>query len=59
VWRTELKKDAPKGANILISTWAMKKKASGRYRARLNTRGHEQVHGQHFYSTKISSPVIK
>jgi hypothetical protein len=57
VWRAELKKDVPKGAKILTSTWAMKKKASGRYRARLNARGYEQVDGQHFDSTKKSSPV--
>jgi hypothetical protein len=57
VWRTELKKDVPKGAKILTSTWAMKKKASGRYRSRLNARGYEQVDGQYFDSTNISSPV--
>jgi hypothetical protein len=56
VWRTELKKDVPKGENIITSTWAMKKKASGRYRARLNAIGYEQVDGQHFDSTNISSP---
>lgn len=57
VWRTEPKKDVAKGAKILTSTWAMKKKASGRYRARLNARGYEQVDGQHYDSTNISSPV--
>jgi hypothetical protein len=57
VWRTELKKDVPKGAKIITSTWAIKNKASGRYRARLNTRGYKQVDGRHFDSTNISSPV--
>jgi hypothetical protein len=57
VWRTELKKDVPKGAKVMTSTWATKKNASGRYRARLNARGYEQVDGQHYYSTNISSPV--
>jgi hypothetical protein len=57
VWRTELKKDVPKGAKILTSTWAMKKKVNGIYRARLNAIGYEQVDGQHFDSTNISSPV--
>jgi hypothetical protein len=57
VWRTELKKDVPKGEKIITSTWAMKKKASGRYRAKLNARGYEQVDGQNFDSTNISSPV--
>jgi hypothetical protein len=57
VWRTELKKDDPKGAKILTSTWAMNKNASGRYRSRLNARGYKQGDGKHYDSTNISSPV--
>jgi hypothetical protein len=53
VWRTELKKYVPKGAKVLTSTWAMKKMASVRYRARLNSRGYEQVDGQHYNSKNI------
>jgi len=35
----------------------MKKKASTRYRARLNTRGFEQQEGVHYDPAQISSPV--
>ena len=35
----------------------MKKKASGRYRARLNARGFEQQEGVHYDPEQISSPV--
>jgi len=47
----------PKGAKIITSTWAMKKKASGVLRARLNARGFEQIDGQHFDSAHRSAPV--
>jgi hypothetical protein len=57
VWSAELRKNVPKDAKVLTSTWAMKKKANGRFRARLNARGYEQVDGEHFDSTNISSPV--
>ena len=36
----------------------MKKKASGKFRARTNARGHEQVDGVHFFSTDTSSPTV-
>ena len=51
------KDDLPKDAKILTSTWAMKKKASGRYKARLNARGFEQVDGVHYDSNDKSAPV--
>jgi hypothetical protein len=35
----------------------MKKKASGRYKARLNARGYEQVDGVHYDSNDKSAPV--
>jgi hypothetical protein len=35
----------------------MKKKSNGTYRARLNTRGYEQVDGINYDSSNISSPV--
>ena len=47
----------PEAAKILTSTWAMKKKANGTFRARLNARGFEQVDGEHFKSNSIASPV--
>jgi hypothetical protein len=40
VFKTVPKDEVPMGANVLSSTWAMKKKANGTCRARLNARGH-------------------
>ena len=51
-------KDIPKWAKVLTSTWAMKKKANGTFRARLNARGFEQRAGEHYNETTISSPVV-
>ena len=48
----------PKDAKILTSTWAMKKKASGKYRARLNARGFEQIDGEHYDEAERSSPTV-
>ena len=41
----------------MTSTWAMKKKSSGKFRARLNARGYEQVEGEHYNPNEVSSPV--
>jgi hypothetical protein len=49
--------EVPKGSKILTSTWAMKKKASGIFRARLNTGGYEQVPGKHYDPNSIAAPV--
>jgi hypothetical protein len=57
VWRAVSKKDVPRNAKVMSSTWAMKKKSNGTYRARLNARGYEQVDGIHYESSNISSPV--
>jgi hypothetical protein len=57
VWSAILRRDIPMAAKILTSTWAMKKKANGTYRARLNARGYEQVDGVHYESHNISAPV--
>jgi hypothetical protein len=40
-------KDVAEGSKILTSMWAMKKKASGIYCARMNARGYKQVNGEH------------
>ena len=50
-------KDIPAGAIMLTTTWAMKKKANGTFRARVNMRGYEQIEGQHYDNASISSPV--
>ena len=58
VWRPEYIKDIPKHAKILTSTWAMKQKANGTKRARINARGYEQKEGEHYASDGTSSPVV-
>jgi len=50
--------EVPKGAHLMDTTWAMKKKASGVLRARLVIRGFKQVDGEHFDADEISSPVV-
>jgi hypothetical protein len=52
------REEVPDGAKILSSTWAMKKKANGTYRARLNARGYEQVDGQHYDEDSKFAPVV-
>ena len=49
--------DIPKRAKVLTSTWAMKKNSNGKFRARINMRGYEQIDGDHYDSAPISSPV--
>jgi hypothetical protein len=58
VWQAILRKFVPKNAKILSSTWAMKQKADGTLRARLNARGYEQKEGEHYKEDGISSPVV-
>lgn len=58
VWKPVKKKQVPKWAKILTSTWAMKQKASGVLRARVNAPGFEQHPGEHYDKTGISSPVV-
>jgi hypothetical protein len=41
VWEAVRQRDLKTASKIITSTWAMKKKASGTYRARLNARGFE------------------
>ena len=49
--------DVPNRTTLLTTTWAMKKKSNGQFRARLNMRGFEQQDGDHYDSASISSPV--
>jgi len=58
VFKVVKKEDVPEDAKVLTSTWAMKQKADGTKRARINARGYEQVPGEHFDETGISSPVV-
>jgi hypothetical protein len=51
------KEEVPADAKMMTTTWAMKKKSNGTYRARVNMRGYEQVDGEHYDSDNIASPV--
>ena len=57
MWTPVQIKDVPTNAKILTSTWAMKKKANGTFRARCNARGYEEVDGVHYDGTSIAAPV--
>lgn len=48
----------PADTKVISSTWAMKKKSNGVYRARLAARGFEQIDGVHYDSNSKSSPVV-
>ena len=50
--------EVPKDAKILTSTWAMKKKANGTFRARLTARGYEQIDGEHYDKDTTAAPVV-
>ena len=49
--------DFPPYAKIITSTWAMKKKANGTYRARINIIGYEKVEGIHYYTVSIALSI--
>jgi hypothetical protein len=49
--------ELPEGSKVLTSPWAMKKKANGTYRARMNARGYEQVDGIHYDENSKAAPV--
>ena len=53
------REDVPEGAKILTSTWAMKKKANGTLRGRVNARGYEQVDGEHYDESAKAAPVVQ
>jgi hypothetical protein len=58
VWTPVPKSEVSNEAKILTTTWAMKKKSNGTFRARLNGRGFEQVPGIHYDPKTISAPVV-
>ena len=58
VWTPVPKSTVPTNAKVLTSTWAMKKKSNGTFRARLNARGFEQVPGIHFDPKSVAAPVV-
>jgi hypothetical protein len=48
VWTLVSKSVIINDDKVITTTWAMKRKANGTYRTRLNVRGYEQVEGLHF-----------
>jgi hypothetical protein len=48
----------PKEAKILTSTWAIKKKPNGVFRARIMARGYEQVKGIHYHEEETAAPAV-
>jgi len=57
VWEPVARDKVPKGMKIIDSTWAMKKKSNGTYRARMNARGFRQIDGEHYESHQKAAPV--
>ena len=51
-------KDLKAGTKIISSTWSMKKKSNGVFRARMVARGFEQIPGKHYDDQTKASPVI-
>ena len=41
----------------MTSTWAMKQKANGNLRGRLNAQGSEQIEGKHYFKYDLAAPV--
>ena len=58
VWEVIDQRNVPQGSNIIDSTWAMKKKANGDYRAHLAARGFKQMQGKSFVHHDILSLVM-
>ena len=58
VWEVVDHNNVPEGCDIIDSTWAMKKKANGNYRACLAARGFKQMQGNSFVHHNISSLVM-
>ena len=53
MWETITQAEVPKD-----TTWAMKKKSSGSFRARVNAIGLMKIAGEHYNSDIISSPFL-
>jgi hypothetical protein len=56
-WKPMKQKYLPADAKLLSTTWAMKKKANGKYRARITARGFLQEDGVHYFSHSTAVPV--
>ena len=51
--------EVPTWAKVITSTWAMKKKANGTRRGRVNARGFEMVDGEHYDEDAKAAPVVQ
>ena len=58
VFKVINRRDLPPGTKLFDSTWAMKKKPDGSYRARNAIRGFMQQDGTHYDKDDKSSPVV-
>jgi hypothetical protein len=57
VWKRINQKDLPADAKLLLTTWAMKKKANDKYRARITVRGFLQEDGVYYFSHLTAASV--
>ena len=52
------RRTVPRDVTVVGTTWAMKKKADGTYKARCNAQGFTQIHGQNHFNDNIASPTV-
>jgi hypothetical protein len=57
-WEPVKKSLLPKGTKLIDSTWACKKKSTGKLRRRLNVCGFKQVEGVHYNGTSTHALVM-
>jgi hypothetical protein len=56
-WEPVKKSSLHKGAKVIDSTWACKKKSTRKLRGHLNARGFKKVEGVHYDGTRTHAPV--
>jgi Reverse transcriptase (RNA-dependent DNA polymerase) len=57
VWTAVDRHEINESDKILTTTWAMKKKANGSFKARINTKGFEKIDGLHYNSSNTAAPA--
>jgi hypothetical protein len=57
MWEPVKKSLLPRGMKVIDSTWACKKKSTGKLRGHLNSRRFKQVEGVHYGRTSTHAPV--
>jgi hypothetical protein len=59
VWEVQTPEQVPQDAMVMTSTWAVKRKANGTLRARVNgAREFEQINGEHYEEDDKAAPVV-